>query len=530
MSSDTPERNTATALALVLAVAILLPTLGYGFGYDHGFLSYLAWGALHGRWPYTDSWDTAFPGAILLHMAVIAAGGKSVLAIRVADLVIQTINAFLLFLLGRRFAGPRAGVMAAALYSIAYVAGTYYHTAQRDGYMVPLLLAALWFMWRFFDEPADARRRGPLIASAVCAGLSCLFRPTYALVVALAAIAVVFVDARGRGRVAALVDAVCFGGVAAVPLLVFVAVYFVTGRGRAISELVALLGTVYQYLERKPRSLVLMGFWDRAPKALWYGTVLALLSGVWRKRPREFWTLMFLFAGCVVVRLWEAKNYRYQYWPALACLAAFAGVGWAWAAETLAHLARATGRRAAIAGAAVLALVLLAELGRTGLARYGTIWSNLDPSGPAAFDHWVADSHDQAQLMAYLAAHTQPSDEIQLWGPETVILYGTGRFSATRFIDPITFLCPSHGELTLFSDCAPAWHKPIQIAFRREMVDHLRAQPPRYIAAHYADGTLAEHDGYSIAPDLPELRELLDQRYVREVTFGAWSAFRLRDQ
>ena len=79
--------------ALALSALLLLPTLGYGFGFDHGFMQYIGWAALHGRWPYTDSWDTALPGAILLHMAVLGAGGASVLAIRATDFAIQVANA-----------------------------------------------------------------------------------------------------------------------------------------------------------------------------------------------------------------------------------------------------------------------------------------------------------------------------------------------------------------------------------------------------------------------------------------------------
>src|SRR5215472_7716946 len=106
--------------AAFVALVFLLPTLAYGAGYDHGFLQYLGRGVLQGHWPYVSAFDTSFPGAILFHAAVIAIGGESILALRVADLLVQVATAVLLYRLTRQIAGPRAGLLAAAMYAIAY--------------------------------------------------------------------------------------------------------------------------------------------------------------------------------------------------------------------------------------------------------------------------------------------------------------------------------------------------------------------------------------------------------------------------
>src|ERR1700683_5502150 len=115
-------------------------TLGFGFGYDHGFLQDLAWGLLQHQWPYVDVWDTSFPGGFLFHALVLALGGGSARALRIGDLILELGTGAILFAMGLRGAGPRAGAVAAIGYVIAYVAGGYYHTAQRDGFLVPFLL------------------------------------------------------------------------------------------------------------------------------------------------------------------------------------------------------------------------------------------------------------------------------------------------------------------------------------------------------------------------------------------------------
>jgi dolichyl-phosphate-mannose-protein mannosyltransferase len=495
------------AVAGLVAAVLLFPTLGYGFGFDHGFMQYVGRGLLHGMWPYVDTFDTSFPAVYVLHMAIIAIGGESVLAVRIADLLIQIVTALLLFAMARRIAGPRAGLIAAALYAIAYTNGTYYHTAQRDGYLTPCLLASMWGVWIFLDDPT---RLKPLILAALAAGLGCLFRPTYALLVALGAVALVLYRPRVR-------EPAIFAGVAALPMLAFFAFYLVTGHGGAIADLLTFASKVYVALERQTKAVVLQRLWEYVPLTIWLGvalTFVAVYRGWFGAHRRELATIAFVVLGCVLIRLWESKAWRYQYWPPLAVLALTAGLGWSFLMRN----------RATFIGVTVV--VLGAALGRTGLARYGTVWSAMAPS----YAHTVADSPDQAAMAEYLATHTRPGDAIQMWGPETIVLFASGRRSATRFVDTNMFFCPdpqNFHHLLLFTDCGPAWNKPIQVRFFAELVDSLTAHPPAYIAAHYADGSMAIDTTYCLAPDVPALRQLIDQRYQRAATFGPWSVFRL---
>lgn len=522
------DRRYAVAAILISAV-VLVPTLGFGFGFDHGFYEYIGWAILHGQWPYTDAWDTSTPGAMLIHLAVIAAGGTSEYALRAADFVLEVATCTLLFVLARRIAGPRAGVYASVAYAMTYVAAGYYHTAERDGYLVPFLLLALWLLWRYLDDPT---RRRWLLWSGLSAGLVCLIRPTYALVVAGGAASLVAWGATRRDaspevRRRVVVDAALWCAVAASPLFAFIAVYVATGRGHAIIELATLLQTVYVYLERKTKIAILFGLVKYTPRSVWVGVALSLFA-LRRGRPRrELVTVWMLFVLCLMVRFWESKGYRYQYWPMIACLVIVAGDGWEWLVGAAVRAARLDGRRAAVAGLLGIAAVLLVQFGRSGVSRYGDLRAALAPADDStAFRHMIANSPTQADLARFLWMHTATGDEIQLWGPEPIVQYATRRMSPTRFFDQFQFVCPNHGHLTLFSDCGPEWHKPIQATFRREFVTRLWARPPLYIAAHYENGSLAIEEGPSLAPDLPELRQLLDARYVREATFGSWSAFR----
>ncbi len=518
-------------LALVGTAVLVAPTLGYGLGYDHGIVYYMARTILRGHWPYADTFDTAFPGGPLLTAISIAIAGNNVLAFRIEDVLIQVATGGLLYAAGRRLAGPLAGVYAACGYAALYVRGGFYHTGQRDGFMVPLILLALVALWAYWANPA---RRGLVWLSGLSLGLACTIRPTYAVLGVAGAVALLL--ERGpspttprKERTRAVRAAAVFAGMAALPLLLVVLVYTVSGHARVFGEMLTFLATVYPSLERMSRTTVLLRFVTLARKAIWVGVIASAFSPAWRTRRVEMRSLAGLLACLILVRLWESKGWPYQYWPPFACLALLGGVGWVWLGERAAALLRVTGRRAVLVTAAVVAVALVLEIGRTGVAPYrGLAAAVRVTANDTSFVALVGNDPQQAALARYLKDHTQPTDSIQLWGAETMILVAADRWSATRFTDPVGLFCQSGPDQRLSTTCGGNWPRPAQVAIRNEIVTLLTTHPPRYIVAHYANGTLAFEAGPDAAPDLPELRALLDRSYQPEATFGNWTAYARR--
>jgi hypothetical protein len=397
--------------------------------------------------------------------------------------------------------------------------------------VVPLILLALVALWSYWEDPA---RRGLVWLSGLSLGLACTIRPTYALLGVAGAIALYLRRGRSSGaaredRRRAIRAAVVFAGMAALPLVLMVLVYGVTGHARALGLLFSVLTTVYPALERMPRTTVLLHFLTFGRKTIWAGAILCVFSTAWRTRSVEMRSLAGTFACMILVRLWESKGWQYQYWPPFACLALLAGVGWVWLGGRVATWLGLAGRRATLVTAGLVAGVLVLQVGRTGVARYRGLSAAVQAAGnDTGFVALVGDDAQQAALARYLRAHTQPTDSIQLWGAETMILVAADRWSATRFTDPAPLFCQSAPGLHMSSQCDGSWPRPVQRAIRNEIVTSLVAHPPRYIVAHYANGTLAFEAGSDDAPDLPELRALLDRSYRPEATFGDWTAYSRR--
>jgi hypothetical protein len=516
-------------LTLVAAVAgvLLAPTLGYGFGYDHGVMQYLGAAAVRGEWPYAQAWDTAFPGGVAIHMIAAAIGPRSVLALRALDLAITTGALVVLYAAGRRLAGAWAGCFAAVSYGLVYVASGYYQTAQRDGWIVPCLVLAVLALWDFREAPV---RRGALVRAGAWLAAVGYLRPTYAPVGALMVAWVALVPAGTRTPIRRAADAGLVCLTAACLLLVFPLTYLLAGRIGSLGELLRAQATIYPALERFPIRQVLSNALRFPPAVLLFGAALAGLLPSSRPRRHDLALLAVALVGTLLVRIWEAKGWFYQYWPMIGVLAVLAGAGWAQATDLVA--ARVIPRSRVGATFAVLAALALTAGGgpRRAVRRYRAVGTGIRASlaRPVPYDQLVADSRPQAALARWLDLNARPDGRIQLWGAETNVLVATGRRSATRFTDPFLLFCSDSG-LHLFSTCPSSAATTLQWRLRREIVDSLRADPPDFIVAHYADGTLATHEGAAIAPDLPELRALLDARYVADTTFGVWTAFRRRD-
>jgi len=98
-----PSVRIALALLLLAAGFLLLaPMLTYPFGSDHGSFAAVADVIARGGVPYRDVWEIKPPGIYYLFWAVFAAFGRSIFALRLADLLwtLPAALAILLLLIG----------------------------------------------------------------------------------------------------------------------------------------------------------------------------------------------------------------------------------------------------------------------------------------------------------------------------------------------------------------------------------------------------------------------------------------------
>ncbi len=532
------ELSPATGLlvALLGAALVLLPTLGFGFGYDQGLLHYIASTTLQGRWPYVESWDMQAPGFLLVHVPALLLGSGP-LALRLVDGVVQLAAAGLLYTAARRVAGPTAGLIAALLYAVAYVSAGYYHTAQRDGFAVPLLLGAVLAL---AGRGAPPTRRA-LAAAGIALGVACLLRPSFAVLVAAAMGALLWQGWRGRTTGDGLRAALLLGVVSALPTLLFLAVFTAAGFGAILRDTFLYIVTVYAQIDRKPPGAVLLKLLLDTPQVLWVGLLLALAGWQVALSDRDrrtaagapmlrAWLLGALLA-CIAVRLLEAKSYRYQYWPVLACAAALAGIGWSRVLAPLAQWSGAGGRIAALAVIAVLTVGIPVLTMRPIVDAARSLPANLrialQEQPPYAL--LVADSDEQAAVARYLRTHTPDGAPVLLWGPVAAVHYAAGRPAPSRFLQSTAVWCVEPDDPHDYRLVGACSRPPTALQRRHlaELIADIAAVRPPVIVTATGD-SLQVWDGPAFAPDFPWLRDLLAREYVIETVIGRWAVHRRR--
>ncbi|HYJ07351.1 MAG TPA: glycosyltransferase family 39 protein, partial [Polyangiaceae bacterium] len=169
-----PDQWLAFVCWLVIGFSALSILL-YSFGRDQGIYAVVADAMLQGKMPYQDAWDFKPPGIFLTYALAQALFGKSMLAIRLLEVIGLLATVFGLQRLGQVFFDkPRAGLVAAAVAALVHAELEFWHTAQPETFGGYLTVAALVVVTL---EPAQKRRWLVPLAAGALFGLCALFKP-----------------------------------------------------------------------------------------------------------------------------------------------------------------------------------------------------------------------------------------------------------------------------------------------------------------------------------------------------------------
>lgn len=169
-----PEQWLAVVCWLVVAFASLSILL-FSFGRDQGIYAVVADVMLKGGMPYRDAWDFKPPGIFLVYALAQAVFGKSMLAIRLLEVLGLVATVFGLQRLGQVFfERPRAGLVAGAVAALLHAELEFWHTGQPETFGGYLTVAALVVMTL---EVGPSRRWLLVFVTGALFGLCALLKP-----------------------------------------------------------------------------------------------------------------------------------------------------------------------------------------------------------------------------------------------------------------------------------------------------------------------------------------------------------------
>ena len=512
-------------LAIVCWFVIALSSLSillFSFGRDQGIYATVADAILDGRMPYRDAWDFKPPGIFLTYALAQGLFGKSMLAIRLLEVLGLIATAFGLQRLAQVFLDrPRAGLVAAAVAALIQAELEFWHTAQPETFGGYLTVAALVVVTL---EPEQKRRWLVPLSTGFLFGLCALFKPPLGggiLVCGAYVLTREQLRAASMPRLLRCAGLLVLGFAAPIALVLtwiaargaWPAFYwtfhdFVPGYTKLNWSDANAAAMLYYALEES--------FFKFSALAA-FGVIAAISMTPLHAREREG---IFLVLGIIAIHLtgitMQAKFFPYHYAATLLLVSFLAGLG-------LYKLFR----RCLVAGPgsllALAAFVVVAIWMRDGardlphgfwerssmrlsfLLRQGQFSSRADLDKELSL---VADYNLDAdrQVALEIRSHSGSSDAVFIWGFEPSIYFLAERPLASRWL----YNVPQRTQ----------WERGYS---RRELLKDLSTNRPKLIVVQRRDVfpsvTGNAIDSKDELPNFPELKSLLETQYrkVKEI-------------
>ena len=551
--------------ALVAAVGIVpalwaLRAQSYAiFGRDQGIFQYVAWALRNGERVYLDIHEINGPLPHVWHTVMQLLGGEDEHVFRSIDTVMlvtayafgaTTIPRWIGLELGQGMA-RRRGAVAWALAGLTVLGAEYtrydwWHTAQREALYSVLVLTSLALQSLAHTTRRPGRALVLFSFAGVATSLTWFGKPPCAIF-ALLQLVVLVADRRnlavGLGRAIASVLAGAFA--VGVSMLAFVIAYEDLGRGvEILSKVPRLHHTIWnETLLGAYRS------YNNGPRLDWafasFGAFVATF--VLLKLPRRALLAGVLPLGGFAVFAGQGKAFPYHLHmltlgTAVAQLVVLGAVArYVQTAHASERDPRRPGALALVVGLAAIALGLKsgqdawkspgvkgrwAAAGATAEKREGAAYLARFPWG----DFFASDLRDAA---AYLSAHTQPDERVQIYGFDPYLLFLAKRRSASPII--YGFELNVDAALKGGPGARPSAELQSWLLAYRDEAEHLvlrtvQASPPAAFALmDHAPFTHPPNAQKDFAEHCPMLFQWMTERYEFAASFGAVRIWLRRD-
>ena len=438
------------AVALVIALLIGLPHLVLPFGSDQGEYAHIASEMLDGKVIYRDVFNVKPPVTHVLHAFALGMFGRSMMTLRILDLIWQSATIVVLVLITallyrRRFAPLLAGV----IYAVTYYSTSFWHSAQTDGFVN--LLASLGVL--FFLIGLQRRRAIWALFAGGMIGIAVLTKYPIGLLLPFMLLILFLVQGYQRkSLVAGLWIVLGF----ALPLLLFV--LYSGLRGGLGPFLQIQFGYIPQYNSGFAGDQTYLAYswtrfvvmWDHRPVLrlfvlVWFAEVL--LSGIADKWRREQWLVpLWGIAAFVYVAAQNHYNLGHMnvFLPPLAIMIAHLFLNLDALAKRSLPTARPLVALLAIATPFLFLFLTGSPYQQRDLGtRIADLWAVTSGertlkehylNGGFGTFGWGFSAEALVKASDYLRHNTSPDDKIFIWSFEPGVYFLSERESASRFI------------------------------------------------------------------------------------------------
>ena len=487
----------ALAISGLTFLAWLPANLSMPLARDQGIFAFVGQAILDGGLPYIDAWEHKGPATHFLYAAGMGVFGSSAFGIRLFDVALTIGMMAAAWGFGRARGRPLWGLITGLFVWIIF-GGSFWHTAQVEGWLAYAYLLALLALWL---EPTRTSRAA-WVAIGVVLAIGVLIKPNFVLMAPVVPVAtgwrwrpLIWVAIGGVSMLSmtfALFAAA--GGLGAFwdAVVTFNAGSHITRGSWSLSRVVNLLLEPFAWPD------------ENAP-AVWVLEALALIGArqVWIRDRRGF---RILVSGAIcgwLCGLSQVKGFFYHSMTMYAVIAAFAAEAVSRMLTDGAGDLRARLRDGFVAFASVALIVVTQQLyfaanwwrfilGEMPVAHYERAFC--EKYEDLGFCH-----RDIAATAAFVRANTGPDDTMYMWGMDALMHLETQRRSPTRF-----------GFNYAVVGGAPAY----AAAKKAEIMAALAARPPSAIVVQELDrSNITPRTAREALADFGELQALINREY-----------------
>ena len=492
--------------ALGLGAVILLPTLWYDLGGDQARYNYIAWAWLkQGIPPCKSNNDTCYmPGIIFLSMAALKMFGINVIALRIFNFGVQILNFLMIFYLAASISKmPRkhlAGIIAVGLYAVFYVGIGHWNTAQRDGFVLPLLLASACI----YLNLSKVKGLSGIFLIGLMVGAAVLMKLSFAPAGLAFALLLLYRAWKLKSSpVKILTEQLVLFISALVPLMVVAIIYKITGAGLAFwKECWIYLTQVFAMKNWASAKRAHMYYWlleilfDQAFKrdqVIWLGGFLyftrAAMAGELRDEKLEKRTVLcLLLAVCALSYFSQGGGIPYQKIPFVGFAAIFAGEFFS---ASIFGMGAIPSRWRSLISCVAVIIILGLELMSLPPKDIKFITAH---SFRGLQQAYLAQEPLYHRTAEYIESHTAP-DQYVGSGGYVEFLFLAQRLTPTRQISVINMI---------LKDMKGNIH-PLEIKWQKELCSDLEKNPPAYFV--WTEVAM---------PEVDCLKAFVDKNYVLE--------------
>jgi hypothetical protein len=425
---------------------------------DEGEYAYAGQLLLQGIPPYQLAWNMKFPGTYFCYAGVLAVFGQSAAAIHIGLILVTSLSAALVFLIGWQLMNAAGGLLAAGLFVLSSALPQAAGLAGHATHFVVLFVCVGTFA---LLQAEEKKSTGWLLASGLAFGAAILMKQ-HAVLFALAAAGWDWAQARQPTRKRALHAGVFAAGIA-LPLTVTAVVLAVTGVWPRF--VFWTIDYARQYVSLSPLSamprLWVNGFGPVWASGIWIwllgGAALSLifLRTPYRRAAVLGATLFLGGLAAAIPGFYFRNHYFLMAMPGLALLNAALVLALAHQLNTRAPAVRLQWLPAG------LACVMVGDL----CLRNGALWTQLTPFEACRKIYGFNPFPEAPEIARYLAAHTAPTDTVAVLGSEPEIFFLAHRHSAS-------------GYVYMYSLTEP---QPLGAGMRLEFMHEIEFARPKYV-------------------------------------------------